>query len=102
MPGVPRKLAEHALQLKDDARPVKQTMRRVPEPKRIRMSKEIDRLKHAGFIREIKKSDWLANPVMVEKKKSTALRMCIDFTALNKCCPKDHFSHTSTRSSTPL
>ena len=55
------------------------------------MSKEIDRLKHAGFIREIKKSDWLANPVMVEKKKSTVLRMCIDFTALNKCCPKDHF-----------
>ena len=40
------------------------------------MSKEIDKLKHAGFIREIKKSDWLANPVMVEKKK---------------CCPKDHF-----------
>ena len=28
---------------------------------------------------------------MVEKKKSTALRMCVDFTALNKCCPKDHF-----------
>ena len=55
------------------------------------MSKEIDRLKHAGFIREIKKSDWLANPVMVEKKRSTALRMCVDFTALNKCWPKDHF-----------
>ena len=57
MPGVPRELAEHALQLKDDARPVKKTMRRVPEPKRIHMSKEIDRLKQAGFIREIKKSD---------------------------------------------
>ena len=91
MPGVPRKLAEHTLQLKDDARPVKQTMRRVPEPKRIHISKEIDRRKHVGFIREIKKSDWLANPVMVEKKKSTVLRMCVDFTALNKCCPKDHF-----------
>ena len=75
MPGVPSELAEHALQLKDDARPVKQTMRRVPEPKCVFMSKEIDRLKHAGFIREIKKSGWLANPVMVEKKNSTALRM---------------------------
>ena len=77
--------------MKDDARPVKQTMRRVLEPKRIHMSKEIETLKHAGFIREIKKSDWLAIPVMVEKKKSTALHMCVDFTALNKCCPKDHF-----------
>ena len=91
MPGVPSELAEHSLQLKDDARLVKQTMHRVPEPKWIFISKEIDRLKYAGFIREIKKSDWLTNPVMVEKKKLTALRICVDFTALNKCCLKDHF-----------
>ena len=27
----------------------------------------------------------------MEKKKTKKLRMCVDFTALNKCCPKDHF-----------
>ena len=45
----------------------------------------------ANFIPEIKKSDWVANPVLIKKKKTTALRMCIDFTGLNMCCPKDHF-----------
>ena len=28
---------------------------------------------------------------MVPKKDTDALRMCIDFTDLNKHCPKDHF-----------
>ena len=52
---------------------------------------EVDKLLHAKFIREIKDSDWVANPVLVEKKKTKKLRMCVDFTAINKCCPKDHF-----------
>ena len=91
MPGIPRNLAEHSLRVHKDARPVKQTMRRFSGPKRDEISKEIDRLLHAKFIREIKDSDWVANPVLVEKKKTKKLRMCVDFTALNKCCPKDHF-----------
>ena len=66
-------------------------MRRFSEPKRIAIGEEVDRLLDAKFIREIKKSDWVANPVLVPKKNSTVLRMCVDFTSLNKCCPKDHF-----------
>ena len=91
MPGIPRKFAEHSLQLTPGARPVKQTTRRVSIPKREAIEKEVNRLLKANFIREIKKSDWVANPVLIEKKKTTALRMYIDFTGLNKCCPKDHF-----------
>ena len=91
MPGIPREFAEHSLQLFPDTRPVKQTTRRFSEPKRIAIGQEIDRLLAAKFIREIKKSDWVANPVLVPKKNSETLRMCVDFTPLNKCCPKDHF-----------
>jgi hypothetical protein len=43
------------------------------------------------FIREIKQSTWVANPVLVPKKNTNVLRMCIDFTFLNKHYPKDHF-----------
>jgi putative transposase len=32
--------------------------------------------------------DWLANPVLVLKKNNTWC-MCIDYTSLNKACPKD-------------
>ena len=34
--------------------------------------------------------DWLANVVMV-KKASGKWRMCVDFTDLNKACPKDSY-----------
>jgi hypothetical protein len=34
---------------------------------------------------------WLANPVLV-RKKTGAWCMCIDFTDLNKVCPKDPFA----------
>ena len=91
MPGIPREFAEHSLQLFPEAKPVKQTMRRISGAKRTAVESEVDRLLAAGFIREIKKSQWVANPVLVEKKHTDILRMCVDFTALNKCCPKDHF-----------
>jgi hypothetical protein len=42
----------------------------------------------AGFIRECKHPVWLANSVLVSKKTG-GLRMCIDYTDLNKHCPKD-------------
>ena len=45
---------------------------------------------------EVLHPDWISNPVLVEKKKDEPAivkvwRMCIDFTNLNKACPKIHF-----------
>jgi hypothetical protein len=91
MPGVPRELAEHALNVYPDAKPIKQTTRRYSEPKRKAIGVEVNRLLAAKFIREIKHSTWLANPVLVPKKDTLVLRMCIDFSTINKYCPKDHF-----------
>ncbi|KAK1662943.1 hypothetical protein QYE76_051102 [Lolium multiflorum] len=91
MPGIPRELAEHALNVDPTAKPVQQSMRRFSEPKRRAIGEEVNRLRKAGFIRELKEAEWVANPVMVPKKDATALRMCIDYTGLNKHCPKDHF-----------
>jgi hypothetical protein len=45
----------------------------------------------AGFIREVFHLEWLANPVLVRKKNSNEWRMCVDYTDLNKHCPKDPF-----------
>ena len=44
----------------------------------------------AGFIREVYYPEWLANVVLV-KKANGKWRMCVDFTDLNKTCPKDSF-----------
>ena len=43
-----------------------------------------------GFIQEVYYPDWLINVVLV-KKANGKWRMCVDFTSLNKACPKDSF-----------
>ena len=48
------------------------------------------RLKQAEAIKEVFYPEWLANTVVV-KKKSGKWRVCVDFTDLNKACPKDPF-----------
>src|SRR5438132_885105 len=48
------------------------------------------KLTAANFIKEVYHPDWLANPVLV-KKKNGKWRMCVDYTDLNKACPKDPF-----------
>ena len=44
----------------------------------------------AAIIHEVYYSDWLVNVVLV-KKANEKWRMCVDFTDLNKACPKDYF-----------
>jgi hypothetical protein len=56
MPGVPRELVEHALNVDPKARPVKQPHRRFDEPKRKAITAKLHRLENASFIREIKTS----------------------------------------------
>ena len=51
---------------------------------------EVMKLKKAGAIKEVFYLEWLANTVVV-KKKSEKWRVCVDFTDLNKACPKDPF-----------
>ena len=48
------------------------------------------RLRQAGAIKEVFYPEWLTNTV-VAKKKSGKWRVCVDFTDLNKACPKDPF-----------
>jgi hypothetical protein len=48
-------------------------------------------LENVGFIREIKASTWVSNPGIVPKKNTDVRRVCVDYTSLNKHCPKDPF-----------
>jgi hypothetical protein len=48
-------------------------------------------LENARFIREIKTSSWVSNPVIIPKKNTDVQRVCVDYTSLNKHCPKDPF-----------
>jgi hypothetical protein len=91
MPGVPRELAEHKLKEYPQARPIRQKLRRFTPDKREAIRAELARLVLARFIREVLHPEWLANLVLVLKKNKVVWRMCVDYTDLNKHCPKDPF-----------
>jgi hypothetical protein len=101
MPRVPRELAEHRLKVSKTARPIKQKLRRFAKDRKQAIEVEVCKLLAAGFIRECQYPVWLTNPVLVPKKTG-GLRMCINYTDLNKHCPKDLFPLlVLTRSWTP-
>jgi hypothetical protein len=91
MTGVPRELAEHALQIIPGSKPVRQAMRCFGDEKHRAIAKEISKLLKAGFIKEVIHTKWVANPMLVPKKNTKVMRMCVDYTGLNKACPKDPF-----------
>jgi hypothetical protein len=82
---------EHALNVDPKAQPVKQPLRRFDEPKRKAIASELHRLKNSGFIQEIKASTWVSNLIIVPKKNTDIQRVCVDYTSLNKHCPKIPF-----------
>ena len=80
----------HVLNMDPDMKPVKQKRRKFA-PKRVEVvTVEVNKLLKARFIREVYYADWLANIVLV-KKSNGKWRMCVNFTDLNKACPRDSF-----------
>jgi hypothetical protein len=88
--GVSRAIIEHGLGIDPSVRPKKQRLRKMSDEKTEAAKAEVHRLLEAKFIEPIAYPTWLANVVMVQMK-SGKWRMCIDFTSLNKACPKDNF-----------
>jgi hypothetical protein len=90
MPGIPRKVIEHHLKIHPNARPVSQKPQRQSVEWQDFIREEVRKLLDAGFIEEVHHPVWLANPVIVPKANGK-LWMCIDYTSLNKACPKDPY-----------
>jgi hypothetical protein len=88
MTGIPREVIEHKLGLDPLYKSVKQKERRYTLERHKTIRQEVNKLLEVGFIRPVDYLCWLANPVLV-KKPNGSWRMCIDYTSLNKSCPKD-------------
>jgi hypothetical protein len=90
MPGVSRELIEHSLNVRSQAVPKKQRLRRFAHDKCEAIKREIAKLLAAGFIKEVIHLEWVVNPFLV-RKNNNEWRRCVDYAVLNKHCPKDHF-----------
>ena len=80
----------HRLNVNPSITPKKQPPRRPSREHTDAIRDEVAKFKCAGAIKEVFYPEWLANTVVV-KKKSGKLQVCVDFTDLNKACPKDPF-----------
>jgi hypothetical protein len=90
MSGIPREVIEHKLDIDPSYKPVKQKERRYTPERREIIWQEVNKLLKARIIRPLDYPDWLTNTVLVEKSDGS-WRMCIDYTSLNKACPKDEY-----------
>ncbi|KAM2433749.1 hypothetical protein PS1_023926 [Malus domestica] len=99
MPGISPDVICHRLSIDPKIKPVRQKRRSYDAERYEAMKAEVEKLKGIGFVREVNYPTWVANVVLVRKnptKESLSLqkvlwRMCVDYTDLNKGCPKDSF-----------
>ena len=89
-PRVDPEFIYHHLNVNPLIAPKKQLPRHPSKQHTEAVRDEVVKLKQAGAIKEVFYPEWLANTVVV-KKKSGKWRVCVDFTDLNKACPKDPF-----------
>ena len=81
MPGIDPSVITHRLNVYPSSKLVRQKKRMFAPKRDNAIKEEVQKLTTAKFIQEVYYPDWLANVVM-----------CMDFTDLNKACPKDNYS----------
>nr|GEV67263.1 reverse transcriptase domain-containing protein [Tanacetum cinerariifolium] len=96
MTGIPRTImikgkpfkTEHNLNEYSHIKLIKQKRRGLGPDHNTSACKEVEELAKAGILQKVKHQTWVANTVML-KKSDEGWRMCVDFTSINKACPKD-------------
>ena len=89
-PGIDPVFICHRLNVNPSITPKKQPPRR-PSREHVDVTRdEVVKVKCVGAIKEVFYPEWLANTVVV-KMKSGKWWVCVNFTDLNKACPKDLF-----------
>ena len=90
MTGINLVNASHKLSVLPFAQPIWQKVRRFNPVRHQIIQVEVENILKAGFIREVKYPEWLANVVVVPKKGGKWC-VCVDYTDLNDASPKDSF-----------
>ena len=90
MGGIDPAIITHKLNVSPSFKPVKQKRRSFAPERQKAINEEVGKLLRAWAIREVEYPKWLANVVLI-KKANGKWRLCIDFTDVNRACPKDSF-----------
>ncbi|KAL0361939.1 UNVERIFIED_CONTAM: Retrovirus-related Pol polyprotein from transposon [Sesamum radiatum] len=88
--GISESIIRHELHVREGAKPVRQKNRHFGNERNQIIQEEVQRLLSLGYVREVQYPEWISNVVLVPKIGGK-WRMCVDFTDLNKACPKDSY-----------
>ena len=91
MPGIDPSMIVHRLNVSPSSSLIRQKKRVFAQEQDKVIADKVQKLLKADFILEVYYPNWLVNVVMV-KKANGKWRMCVDFTDLNRACPKDSYS----------
>ena len=87
MPSIDSHIVEHEIKTYPNVKPVWKRLRAVKPRKTPAIKDEREKLLKAGFIYLVPLTEWVSNPIPVDKKQG-AIWICIDFHDLNRACPK--------------
>lgn len=90
MSGIDPSIIQHEIKTYENAKLVHQRLRSVNPRKATTIKVEVEKLLKAGFIYPVPLTNWVSNPIHVDKKQGT-IQVCIEFRDLNKACPKDNY-----------
>eukprot|EP00253_Pinus_taeda_P012053 PITA_12053 len=85
-----KKIIQHTIPVKLDQNPFRQKLRRINPRLLPSIEKEVNKLYKVGIIVPIRFSNWISNLVLV-RKMTQEIRICIDFRNLNKESLKDNY-----------
>jgi hypothetical protein len=86
---------EHALPIKQGFRAHKQKAKNYNLELLDKIRDEVKQLLKANFIRTRWYAEWVSNIVLVEKKNTTKITVCVYFWNLKRATPKDEYAMTA-------
>jgi hypothetical protein len=81
---------QHAIPLVEGSKPFRKKLRHINPKLASQIQKELQKMVDVGIITPIRYSSWISNLVVVRKKTSD-IRLCVDFRNLNQLSLKDNY-----------
>ena len=89
MLGIEPRIVEHKIKMYLDDKPIRQRLRAVNPWKAPTIKEEVDKLLNVSFIYLVPLTEWVSNPIPVDKNQGT-ICVCMDLCDLNKASLKDN------------
>jgi hypothetical protein len=90
MLGIDPAIVVHEIKTYPGAKPVWKRLHPVHPRKSVAIKLEVEKLLKASFIYPVALTEWVSNPIPIDKKGGS-IRVCVDYRDINKACPKDNF-----------